>query len=303
MGRAARQLNLSGVFAAAVTPNRPGTLDIDYSALMDQLDFLAGAKVSGICLLGSTGEFLNYSLAERQRAVYLGTRRSRVPVIVGVGHTTLTGALQLAGEAIDAGADGILLMPPCFFRYPQRDIEEFCRIFAQEIGDAVPILLYNVPAYTSPIELPTVKRLLDSGRFAGIKDSSGDPEFLQSLLGLRSEQAFALFVGHDRLAAGALRGGADGVFSGCAAAIPELVVAVAKAGGKAEILNRYLEEFVAKLECFPAPIVIKQALGLRGQKPGEFAIPFDAGRTVELRQFSDWFTAWWPAVLSATRVP
>jgi hypothetical protein len=42
---------------------------------------------------------------------------------------------------------------------------------------------------------------------------------------------------------------------------------------------------------------------LRGQKPGEFAIPFDAGRTVELRQFSDWFTAWWPAVLSATRVP
>ena len=36
---------------------------------MDQLDFLAGAKVSGICLLGSTGEFLNYSLAERQRAV------------------------------------------------------------------------------------------------------------------------------------------------------------------------------------------------------------------------------------------
>src|SRR5580704_18708176 len=78
MGRAARQLNLSGVFAAAVTPNRPGTLDIDYSALMDQLDFLANAGVSGICLFGSTGEFLSYSMAERQRAVYLGTKRSRV---------------------------------------------------------------------------------------------------------------------------------------------------------------------------------------------------------------------------------
>lgn len=297
MGRAARQLNLSGVFAAAVTPNRPGTLDIDYSALMDQLDFLAAAKVSGICVLGSTGEFLNYSLSERQRAVYLGTKRSRVPLIVGVGHTTLSGALQLAGEAIDAGADGLLVMPPCFFRYAQRDIEEFYRVFARETGDAVPILLYNVPTYTSPIELTTVRRLLDTGLFAGIKDSSGDADYFGQLLQLRRERTFALFAGHDRLAAFALREGADGVFSGCAAAIPELLVAIAKAGGNAEALNGYLAEFLGKLECFPAPIVIKQALGLRGQKPGEFAIPFDTGRTAELQQFAEWFGNWWAGVL------
>src|SRR5579863_2518423 len=99
MSRHARQLNLSGVFAAAVTPNRPGTLDIDYSAFLDQLDFLAQAKVDGICLLGSTGEFLNYSFEDRHRAVYLGTKRSRVPLIVGVGHSTLYGAMRLADQA------------------------------------------------------------------------------------------------------------------------------------------------------------------------------------------------------------
>lgn len=300
MGRAARQLNLSGVFAAAVTPNRPGTLDIDYSALMDQLDFLAAAKVSGICVMGSTGEFLNYSLGERQRAVYLGARRSRVPLIVGVGHTTLSGALQLAGEAIDAGADGLLLMPPCFFRYTQQDIEEFYRVFARETGDAVPILLYNVPTCTSPIELLTVRRLLDTGLFAGIKDSSGDRDYFSQLLQLRRENTFALFAGHDRLAASALREGSDGVVSGCAAAIPELLVAIAKAGGNADQLNHYLEEFVGKLECFPAPVAIKQTLGVRGQKPGEFAIPFDTGRTAELQQFTEWFRNWWPGVLKET---
>ena len=107
----------------------------------------------------------------------------------------------------------------------------------------------------------------------------------------------ALFAGHDRLAAFALREGADGVFSGCAAAIPELLVAIAKAGGNAEALNGYLAEFLGKLECFPAPIAIKQALGLRGQKPGEFAIPFDTGRTAELQQFAEWFGNWWAGVL------
>ncbi|MDE3196322.1 MAG: dihydrodipicolinate synthase family protein, partial [Acidobacteriota bacterium] len=112
LGRAAREIRLSGVFAAAVTPNRIGTREADYSGLMDLLDFLAGAGVDGICLLGSTGEFLHYPFGDRQRLVYLGAKRSRVPLLVGVGHSTLRGALELAGEAISAGADGLLLMPP-----------------------------------------------------------------------------------------------------------------------------------------------------------------------------------------------
>ncbi|MEP6717146.1 MAG: dihydrodipicolinate synthase family protein, partial [Terriglobia bacterium] len=115
MGRAARQLKLSGIFAASVTPNRPGTLDIDYPALLDLLDFLTDRGVAGVCLMGATGEFLKSSVADRQRMIYLAAKRTRVPLIVGVGHTTLTGAVQIAGEAISAGADALLLMPPPFF--------------------------------------------------------------------------------------------------------------------------------------------------------------------------------------------
>jgi 4-hydroxy-tetrahydrodipicolinate synthase len=284
MGRAGRQLNLSGVFAAAVTPNRPGTLDIDYSALMDQLDFLAEAKVSGICLFGSTGEFLNYSFGERQRAVYLGAKRSRVPLLVGVGHTTLAGSLQLAGEAICAGADGLLLMPPFFFRYGQREIEEFFRVFANETGDAVPILLYNIPQFTSPVAIETAQRLLETGLFAGIKDSSGDAEYLKQLMAYRQGRSFRVFAGNDRLAACG-----DGVISGCGAAIR-------KAAGADEALNGHLREFIGWIERFPAPVGIKRAVQLRGQKSGDFAVPFDEERSVELEQFSEWFRTWWPRV-------
>jgi len=301
MSRSARQLNLSGVYAAAVTPNRPGTHDIDYSAFLDQLDLLAEAEVDGICVMGSTGEFLNYSFEDRQRAVYLGSKRSRVPLMVGVGHSTISGAVRLAEEAIGAGADGLLLMPPFFFRYRQTEIEEFYRVFADEVGDAVPIMLYAIPQFTSPIEPETAGRLLASGLFAGIKDSGGDWKFFERLLEFRRVKRCAVFVGNDRLVNCALRAGADGIVSGCAAAIPELLVALARAKGTSEGLMGHLNEFIEWIERFPAPIGIKRAAQLRGRKSGDLAVPFNAERRRELDEFSEWFKGWWPNVLAAAK--
>jgi dihydrodipicolinate synthase/N-acetylneuraminate lyase len=299
LGRAARQIKLSGVFAAAVTPNRPGTLDADFTGLMDLLDFLADAKVDGICLLGSTGEFLNYSFGDRQRLIYLGAKRSRVPLIVGVGHSTLRGALQIAEEAISSGADALLLMPPYFFPYSQNEIEHFYREFARETGDAVPIMLYNIPQFTSQIEPGTVRLLLDTGFFAGIKDSSGDWNYFEQLLAMKNELPFALLAGHDRIALQALRAGADGVLSGCASAIPELLVAIYKTNSageheKADRLNQTLTDFVDRIERFPAPVAIKRAVEIRGQKAGEPSVPLAPENDAALAEFAAWFKASYP---------
>ena len=105
MARAPRHLELAGVFASAITPRRADSQDPDFSGLLELLDFLAEGGVKGICLFGATGEFLNYSFAERQRLVYLAGKRTRVPLMVGVSHSTLTGSIQLADEAIASGAD------------------------------------------------------------------------------------------------------------------------------------------------------------------------------------------------------
>src|SRR5579863_6113079 len=135
MARAPRHLELAGVFASAITPRRADSQDPDFSGLLDLLDFLAGdvgkgSGVTGVCLFDATGEFLNYSFSERQRLVYLAGKRTRVPLIVGVSHSTLAGSLQLADEAIASGADALIVMPPWFFRYAQPEIEEFYLQFA-----------------------------------------------------------------------------------------------------------------------------------------------------------------------------
>ena len=297
LGREGRKIKLSGVFAAAVTPNRPGTLEVDITGLLDLLDFLAAGGVDGICLMGSTGEFAKYSFSDRQRAVYLGAKRSRVPLMVGVGHTSLTGALQLAEEAIAAGADGLLLMPPYFFPYGQAEIETFYREFAREAESAVPIMLYNIPQFTSGIAVETARRLLETGLFAGIKDSSGDWAYFEQLLAIRRERPFVLFAGNDRIAARALEAGADGVLSGCACAIPELLVALcreAAAGNAAvvESLNGRLTEFIDWIEQFPTPVGIKRAVTERGQKSGDTSLPLGAGTVEKLEAFAAWFREW-----------
>ncbi len=303
MGRAPRQLKLTGVFAAAVTPCRPGTLDADHAGLLDLMDFLADGGVDGICLMGSTGEFVNFSFDDRQRAVHLASKRSRVPIVAGVAHSSLTGALRLAAEAIGAGADGLLLMPPYFFPYAQPEIEAFYRAFMAELGPTVPVLLYNIPQFTSPIRIETAERLLDTGLFAGIKDSSGDWAYFEQLLALRRDREFALFAGNDRIALQALRGGADGVLSGCASAIPEVLSQLCRAhvagdAALADAVHGRLMEFVNRIERFPVPVGIKRAVQLRRQKSGEPSVPLGPETALALDEFGSWFGAW---IASAAR--
>jgi 4-hydroxy-tetrahydrodipicolinate synthase len=303
VARAARQLRLSGVFAAAITPTRPGTSEVEYTGLLDLLDFLAAGGVTGICLMGSTGEFVNHSFTDRQRAVYLGSKRTRVPLIVGVGNSTLGGCLHLAQEAVLAGADALLLMPPYFFPYQQREIEAFYREFARETAGVVPVMLYNIPQFTSGISIETVGRLLDSGLFAGIKDSSGDWPYFQELLALKRERDFVLFAGNDRLAAQAFTSGANGVLSGCACAIPELLVAICRAAAGSDPsrtaqLQAGLNEFIDRIERFPTPVGIKRAVAIRGQKSGDTSVPLAPETSQALEEFATWFKGWWTAVLA-----
>jgi dihydrodipicolinate synthase/N-acetylneuraminate lyase len=296
MGRTPRELKLTGVFASAITPHRADTAEADFSGSLDLLDFLAEGGVSGISILDPVGEFGNYSLEDRQRLVYLGVKRSRVPLMADVSHPTLSGAVHLADEAVSSGADGLMIMPPYFFRYRQAEVAEFLLQFASETSDAVPLLLHNQPEYASALEPDTVERLAKTGRFTGIVDSSGDRGYFERLLELKP--GFAVLCGDDRLGPEALRAGANALVSPAAGAVPELVVAMACGKGSAGPL---LEEFLASIERFPSPVGIKRAVELRGQKSGGSFVPLAPDTIRALDEFSTWFELWLPDMKKAIR--
>ena len=165
----------------------------------------------------------------------------------------------------------------------------------------MPILLHNLPQTTSKLEIDTVRKLMDSGRFAGIKDSSGDWQYFEQLLALKRERPFALFGGADHLAARALREGADGIISPSACAVPELLAALARRSGDSapDDLNERLMEFVAWVNRFPFPVAIKRAVELRGQKAGPPLNPLAPENIQALTEFSKWFEAWLPLTIKA----
>ncbi|MBV9156131.1 MAG: dihydrodipicolinate synthase family protein [Acidobacteriaceae bacterium] len=306
MGKSKPPSPVSGVYAALVTPRQPNSVEADCGALFDYQDVVVRAGVDGLVLFGSTGEFVHFDLAERKRVLTLVTRRSRAPVLVNVSHSTLAGAVDLAENAIAGGAAGLLLMPPYFYRYTDDQVFAFYEQFVKLTGKSAAVYLYNLPFFTHPISASLAERLLGSGVFAGIKDSSGEWGMFEALRGIRDAVPFKLLIGHESIYLRGRLAGADGIISGVAAAVPELLVAIDRAIrasdlARGEQLNIRLREFVKQIENFPATVGIKQAAGARGWKVNHFALPFDRDTATELSVFQEWFRGWLPAVLSECR--
>lgn len=292
---------IQGVYAAAVTPRRLGTQDINLGAMWELIDYLVEHSVQGIVLLGATGEFVHFSIPERMRLMGVAAKRSRVPVIFNCSHTTSDGVVELAQSAEASGAAAVLVMPPYFFDYTQQQIVAFYRQVAEQAELEIPLLLYNIPRFTSPITSVTASELLRDGVVQGIKDSSGDWSYFETLRTLRSQHEFELLVGSDSITPKARAAGCDGIISGVACGVPELLTALDRgiAAGTREVVTRLevrLAQFVDAAEKLPTPVAVKEATSLRGLNLGPHSLACDGFLRREVEVFREWFKDWLPVV-------
>ena len=297
-------MKLEGIIAACVTPWKQAKpqgashpSQVDEAALGRHLEMLLSAGVHGLCVGGSTGEFPRLEQSEFSRLVCATVKiaAGRVPVIAGIGSAAIEGSLELARLAAQAGADAVLAPPPFYFPYGQPEITVFFERLGKEVE--LPLLLYNIPQFTSPLETETAVNLLRQGPFAGIKDSGGDPEMLAALLAARREHAFTLLSGYDATLAGAVEMGIDGAVSGIAACAPEVMVRLygaARSGDRprAKAFQASVNELIARLERFPAPVGIRIALEARGLPVGPHSIPLARETEAAAREFALWFEQW-----------
>jgi len=273
---------------------------VDFSAAFEMVDHCCKAGIRGVLLFGEEGEYPAFTVVERSRLVYLAVKRSPVPVLVGVGSPTLDLSVELAQEALGAGAAAVLLPPPCFYHYQPDEIAEFCTQFARHMERDAAIFLYNTPCTASETPVETAVRLLETGLFAGIDDAGGDPQSFACLRAAAGRGSFQLLVGHDRLFPAARAAGC-GAVSAAACAVPELLVAldrVTGAGNRAEVdrLSGLLGEFLDWTARFPQPVMVKTAAALRGLKTGPLPVPLSPGKQRLLEEFREWFRDWLPAM-------
>lgn len=205
----------TGVGVALVTLfNLDGSLDAGATAA--HAAQLVELGVKAVIVAGSTGEAAALDPEERVELIIAVRKEvpAAVPVVAGTGAPSARQATVLTRDALDAGADGVLVLSPP----GSRDLPRYYAAVRDAAGDR-PLLAYHFPATSSPgIALDLLPRL----PVDGCKDSSGDAA--RMLLTVASFDQ-PLYVGSDALLALAGPLGCAGAILALANAEPERCLA------------------------------------------------------------------------------
>ncbi|HET8925966.1 MAG TPA: dihydrodipicolinate synthase family protein [Candidatus Acidoferrum sp.] len=169
-------------WVAASTPCDK-SLKFDEELYKDLLAYLKANGADGVVVLGTTGEFPSFSTAERKKVAETAFKhRNGLNIIVSPGTSNFPETIELSKHAEENGADGLLIVPPFYYKHPRLDglTRYFSMIFEQV---KIPINLYHIPFATGvPISHELLRSMEKYPNLAGIKDSVSDPKVYQDFV-------------------------------------------------------------------------------------------------------------------------
>jgi dihydrodipicolinate synthase/N-acetylneuraminate lyase len=281
---------IRGALAAAVTPLRDGGAELDEEAFGPLAEFLAAGRLDGILAMGTTGEGILLSVAERKRVadLFLEACSGRLDVAVHCGAQTTADTVVLAEHAAAAGATAVAVIGPPYFQLDDEALLAHLRAAAEACAPT-PFYVYEfarVSGYAVPVRV--VERLRDAApNLAGMKVSDAPFERLEPYL----IEGLDVFVGAESLIGAGMRRGARGSVSALATAFPELVGAAVREPGADR--SARLGELRDGLEAFPRHAALKRVLALRGVPVREEVRAPLRGLTDEERERLDGLVPGW----------
>ena len=204
-------IDWSGPMPATTTPFT-SDLSIDEESFVANISRLFDAGATGMVAAGCTGEFWALTLEERAKLARLTADacKGRGPAIIGTGSIREGEIIEQTFAAKDAGADGVLVMPPYFARVTDAEIIAHFEAIAER--SALPVVLYNIPGNAGNAITPEIAdRLADLDKVVAIKESSGDWNTFQATLN-RVKDRIRVFCGPSSVfGVPATLAGADGL--------------------------------------------------------------------------------------------
>lgn len=167
-------MKFEGIYTPAITPLRDDG-SIDKAAFAEVLEYLIDAKVHGIIIGGSTGEYYAHTAQERfELAAHAkDVINGRLPLIVGTGAVRTEDSVEYAKAAKEIQADALLVGSPPYALPTER--ENAAHALAVDRAANLPIMLYNYPARMGvSMGDEFFAAIAGSKNFVAIKESSGD---------------------------------------------------------------------------------------------------------------------------------
>jgi 4-hydroxy-tetrahydrodipicolinate synthase len=269
--------NFSGVIPPVVTPFTQDGSKISEDNFRKVIRHIVDNGCSGVFTGGSQGEFFSLTDSERIQAIEIAVDEAKgeFPVLAGTACISTRNSIKLAIEAEKKGADAISVINPYFITLNDEEIYKHFESIAKSVQ--MPMFLYNNPGRTNAvIPLKVVQRLAKIDNIIGMKDSSGDLTYVNSIL--TSTDDFKIFCGRDTCIFSELSCGATGAVAATANVAPKLVSSIVREyhAGNLNESRKLQAQLIPLRDAFSLgsfPVVVKEALQLIGIDAGPARLP------------------------------
>ena len=268
----------TGAGVALVTPfHEDGS--VNYDKLDELIDYHCENGTDSIIICGTTGESSTLSEEEHMECIRFAIERTkkRVPVVAGTGSNATYTTIDMSKEAVEYGADGLLLVTPYYNKATQNGLIAHYKAVAAEAK--APIIMYSVASRTgmniAPETVATLVKEVDN--IVGVKEASGNIGQVARIMSL-TDGNIDLYSGNDDQIVPILSLGGCGVISVLSNVAPRQtheILASYLAGDVKKSCQLQLEaiDLIDALFCEVNPIPVKTALNILGKEVGPLRGP------------------------------
>lgn len=245
----------------------------------------------GIVVSGTTGESPTTTNEEKAEllATVIAEVGDRAHVVAGVGSFDTVHTIDLAQQAADLGADGLLVVTPYYNKPPQAGLVKHFTAAAE--ATELPVMLYDIPHRSGvPIAEETLLELASHDKIVAVKDAKGNLVSSARVMATVAERGdqFAYYSGDDPAVLALLSVGAVGLvgtstaFTGTLTA--RLITAVERGDlVRAQAIYRRLLPVYTGIFLTQGCIMVKAGLAVQGRPVGGVRPPLVEATDVELQ--------------------
>ena len=268
----------TGAGVAIVTPfHADGS--VNYNKLEELINYQIDHGTDSIVICGTTGESPTLSEKEHVDVIKKAVEftKGRVPVVAGTGSNSTQTAIELSVAAVEAGADGLLVITPYYNKCTQAGLVGHFTAIAE--AAKAPIIMYSVASRTgvniAPETVATLVKNVDN--IVGLKEASGNISQVAKIMNL-TDGKLDLYSGNDDQIVPVMSLGGLGVISVLSNVAPQYthdICAKYLAGDVKGSMEMQLKAIplVDQLFCEVNPIPVKKALNLMGFEVGGLRMP------------------------------
>ncbi|MEA9603434.1 dihydrodipicolinate synthase family protein [Polynucleobacter sp. JS-JIR-II-c23] len=223
---------LPAVLSPVITPFKADGSP-DAPKLLKQCQWLEANGV-GQAIFGTNSEANSMSAPQKMGTLTALIEGGLEPehLMPGTGATSIDATVNMTRHAVNHKCAGVLMLPPFYYKDVTDDgLFAYFSEVIQKVGSAaLQIYIYNIPPVTKVnLSLSLLERLAKEypKTVVGMKDSSGDWSYTESVIKLLAPSGFRVYAGSEVFLMRALRAGGVGCISATANVNPKAIADLA----------------------------------------------------------------------------